>query len=203
MEGKTILLILVFLAILINYLKREGFTSEGKLTEYLNTWSVTNNEIRNIFETTGDKIRIKKPIVETSNVRADNDLVAPHIYGNKFVLGKKVYAEDGIKIGFSGTPEKQQDNWQGVIHKAGDGMDISGFGNPRKVRIYDELCIKDTCINEDHLKMLKGEKDIRIRSNNNDFLRRFDGKGVFWNQGDFDANKNNMKDESKFKIQSV
>lgn len=75
---------------------------------------------------------------------------------------------------------------------SGDGLDIVGAGTAhpdRKVRIWDKLCINNTCIEEKHLKMLTGEHRLRIQSQvrhknqkqNDGYLRNnSDGNADFW-----------------------
>lgn len=70
---------------------------------------------------------------------------------------------NGLTIGNGGTITT---GTNGTITTGTDGTITSGAS----VRAAEgkNLCIGDTCINEDHLKMLKGDKDIHLQMNGTD-----------------------------------
>jgi hypothetical protein len=84
-----------------------------------------------------------------------NGMLVPGDQTVEFGVGVSGKEESAGKIRYGGP-------WGGdKLHIVGAG------GNPRKVQIWDELCIDNVCINADHLRMLKGEKQVRIFANHN------------------------------------
>ena len=86
---------------------------------------------------------------------------------------------------------KPDDSGRIAYQAYSDSLDIVGAGTSpnRKVKIWDELCIGSTCIQEKHLKMLTGQHQLRIQSQirhknqktNDGYLRNnSDGNADFW-----------------------
>ena len=54
------ILLIILLIVIFLYTQRENFTGEGKLTDFLNTWHATNDELSNIMTPSDNRINFKK-----------------------------------------------------------------------------------------------------------------------------------------------
>lgn len=180
----------VLILIIIFYTNREGFTSEGKLTEYLNTWKATNDELAKTIVASDNRIDMNKNVKITGNLETTGNVNFPR--------------DKGIKLGFLDNIDSN--DYQGSIRATpNEGVHIVGtkVNNARLTKFYDkvhvhgdlsadndltaphiyaknQLCIDNVCINADHLRILKGEKDISIYPKNleNKCLKEQSGWGV-------------------------
>lgn len=82
-------------------------------------------------------------------------------------IDKELKLGEGIKVSQNGNDKSDHRGGIGFWENA---LQIHGMGPEKKVRINNQICIGGTCINEDHLKMLKGEKSFYLQS---DWHRRF------------------------------
>jgi hypothetical protein len=194
----TILLIIVLIVLLWN--SREGFTKDANINTFLNTWHTTNDELKKIGTPTD----------------------------NSMDMGKNITfpREKGIKFGYTGNKNLNDNNWEGSIRATNDdGIHFAGipdkdWNNKRTIKIWDQLsvegelhankihsrfdlsvhggskmrvgsgsggnennwiaknqlCIGGVCINADHLRILKGEKNVHLKNNGKNALIDCGGK---------------------------
>lgn len=181
----TILLIIVLIVLLWN--SREGFTKDANINTFLNTWHTTNDELKKIVTPFSNRIQFKKEL-EIINPVSDGNPVKHgthfnfHMNANNYIRGNHTFIDSPFTTSkdslINGTNFIQ--NWSGNSTKTMSQIanDTKGqkklmiVGNSssgtRKVGIWDQLdvhgnfCIGNTCINENHLKALRGERDVYL-----------------------------------------
>lgn len=196
----TIILVIILLILLWKYNTKEGFASETKLNTFLNTWHLTNNEISNTMTATDNSLDIGKNITfpkekgiifgSQGNKTMDNvghkgtirmtNGNEMHIVGGgnprRINLYDDVYIQGNIKGNLNVDNDMNINgaiNIHGAKHiKVGDG---TGGDENNWIR-KNELCIGGTCINKEHLQILKGEKDVHLKNNGKNALIDCGGK---------------------------
>lgn len=159
------LLLGVLIFLIIFYTTKEGFSTEANLTNFLNTWHLTNNELSKTMTITDDKIKFNKN-TEMTNLNASS------ISANDITSTGKLYVSN-----LSSNSDKiQGDEYKSL--RINQGMlQVTGWtgGNTGSVIAQQQFCIGDendkTCISREHLKLLTGERDVFLKNiNKNAFM---------------------------------
>jgi hypothetical protein len=154
----TIIMIIIFMIVILNYVRREHFTTEAKLTEYLNTWNLTNQEIGNTMTVTSDKIKFNKN-TDMTNLNASSVSAKDITSTGKLYVSNLSSNSNNIEV----------DTYKNM--KINQGMlQVTGWtgGNTGSVIAQQQFCIGDekdkTCISREHLKLLTGERNVFLKN---------------------------------------
>lgn len=188
-------ILLGIIAILLMMNIKEGFSTNDKIANFLNTWSMTNQELEDRFELTNNVIRVKHPLsadrIDTGHIRTqDQPITFKHQKNTDNNVSQMFTKKLGLVLGADGkwvTVNSYHSHPGLTVRNKNHGDTHLGWTDGKnylrgaETRIENGLCINNTCINENHLKILKGEKIFSIADSNvkNWTLRTKDGNAIF------------------------
>lgn len=164
-----LLLLLIIIIILKNKKKEMFIDSKDVKQSIINTINTVEKKFNNIFSNVKENsVNINKNII-TKNINST---------GGNF-SGDTRFGKGKILIGGNGTIYGPILNTRGVEN----GLNV--WGGNIKVTNKHKICIGETCINEDQLKVLTGENSFSLKDNKGTKLQRQDkGKlSLSWNNG--------------------
>ncbi len=157
------LLLGVLIFLIFFYTTKEGITTtppstETKIAEFLNTWSLTNDELSKTMTISDDKIVFNKN-TEMTNLKAST------VSANDITSTGKLYVSNlsSNSNTIQGDVYKNMKVNQGMLH-------VTGWtgGNTGSVIAQQQLCIGNendkTCLTREHLKLLTGERDVFLKN---------------------------------------
>ncbi len=175
------------------------------LTNFLNTQKAQTDEISKIFTVNGDFAKTNK-ILEASTIRTDNDPITFKTQRNNDAnVNMMITNAQGLVISGPGkwVNKEEYKNYPGLTIRNKDHPDthfgwsdgknyIRGtrtrfdhdveFSNRIWVNQGDgkveakQLCLDGLCINADHLRVLRGEKNVHLKNNGKGALIDCGGK---------------------------